>query len=78
MGRVELRHIPASRLPKDLRGDFLPSDLVDVVVNAASGPKPLSREELIAVLNRPRDPSELTTSEEAVARIRALRDEWDD
>ena len=78
MGRVELRHYPASKLPAELRGDFSPSDLVDVVVRASETRPPVSREALRATLYRNVKPGTDVGPEEAVRRIRELRDEWDD
>ncbi len=78
MGRVELRHYPASKLPAELRGDFSPTDLVDVVVRASEAAQPLSRDALRAMLYRRVEPGTGVGPEEAVRRIRELRDEWDD
>ena len=77
MGRVELRHYPASKLPAELRGGFVDGEYVNVTVEA-DAIKPPSREELLRVLNRHVPAGQGVSIEEAVSRIRELRDEWDD
>ncbi len=78
MGRVELRHYPASKLPAELRGAFVEGEFVNVTVEADAG-KPLSRAEALnKMLHRPVPPGKGVSIEEAVSRIRELRDEWDD
>jgi hypothetical protein len=77
MGRVELRHYPASKLPAELRGAFVEGDFVNVAVEA-DAEKPASREEVLKVLRRHVPDGQGVSIEEAVRRIRELRDEWDD
>ncbi len=78
MGRVELRHYPASKLPPELRGAFVEGEFVNVTVEV-DAEKPLSREEALKrMLHRPVPTGTGVSIEEAVARIRELRDEWDD
>jgi hypothetical protein len=77
MGRVELRHYPASKLPAELRGAFVEGDFVNVTVEADPN-KPASREDVLKVLRRHVPDGEGVSIEEAVRRIRELRDEWDD
>jgi hypothetical protein len=77
MGRVELRHYPASKLPAELRGAFVEGDFVNVTVETDVN-KPASREEVLKVLRRHVPDGQGVSIEEAVRRIRELRDEWDD
>jgi hypothetical protein len=77
MGRIELKHFPASKLPDELRGAFVEGDFVNITVEV-DATKPMSREDLLKML-RPDIPREKEVSlEESVKRIRELRDEWDD
>jgi hypothetical protein len=77
MGRVELRYYPASKLPAELRGAFVEGDFVNVTVEADAA-RPASREEVLRVLRRHVPAGQGVSIEEAVRRIRELRDEWDD
>jgi hypothetical protein len=78
MGRVELRHYPASKLPTELRGTFAEGDFVNVTVETDAD-KPLSREEVLKkMLHHPVPAGKGVSIEEAVRRIRELRDEWED
>ena len=78
MGIVKKRHYAASKLPKDLRDGIPDGALVSVTV-AEERRKPFSIEELKAQIERAKsDHHEETTIEQAVERIRSLRDEWDD
>ena len=77
MNKIVLEHYPASRLPADLRGKFAPGASVTVTVEEEVR-KPLSREALLELMRKAQANAPGTTLEEAVARIRALRDEWDD
>lgn len=79
MGRVETIHYPASKVPSDLRSGISPSATVSVVVEV-EGAQSVVRSarqwrDLLAKASASATP---TTTDEAVARIRALRDEWDD
>lgn len=75
MNKVTREHYPASRLPSDLREGIDPGSTVTVTVVTEESAKrrPLTLEQV-----RQRIPGEGITTEEAVARVRALRDEWDD
>ncbi len=77
MGRVELKHYPASKLPDELRGAFLEGDFVNITVEADAS-KPMSREDLLKMLKRHVPRENGVPIEDAVKRIRELRDEWDD
>jgi hypothetical protein len=79
MGRVELKHYPASKLPVDLRGEFGVNASVNIVIEEDKPHvKPLIGEELKQMINSAQQNTKGITTEEAVARIRVLRDEWDD
>jgi hypothetical protein len=77
MGKIVLEHYPASKLPNDLRGSIAASASVTVTVEEEPARKPLSLEELIALTKQAQARARGTTIEEAVDRIRKLRDEWD-
>jgi hypothetical protein len=76
MGRVELKHYPASKLPADLRGAFVEGDFVNVTVESDAG-RPVSRADVLKVLRRHVPNGQEVSIEEAVGRVRELRDEWD-
>lgn len=77
MNKTIHEHYPASKLPDELREGIDPSRHVTVtVVEEAQRP---SREKLVQLLEEARQRSvEDVSTEEAVRRIRDLRDEWDD
>lgn len=77
MGRVELKHYPASKLPDELRGAFVEGDFVNITVEAEAS-RPMSREDLLKMLKRDIPLGKGVPIEEAVKRIRELREEWDD
>lgn len=89
MNRIVKEHYPVEKLPDDLR-DGLPEgqtvtvtieneakptldELHEMVMGILANPQPMTLAELRQMVG-PRN----VTAEEAVARIRALRDEWDD
>jgi len=75
------RHIvddyPAERLPPELRGDIDPSHRARVIVEDWGGEPgaPERARGLYRLFGVAADKN--TSVEEAVARVRALRDEWD-
>lgn len=78
MNKVIHEHYPASRLPDELREGIDPSGHVTVTV-VEEEPRP-SREKLLQLLDQARQRSGSVgdvSTEEAVRRIRDLRDEWD-
>jgi hypothetical protein len=77
MNKIVLEHYPASKLPEELREGIAPDSSVKVTVEEETK-KPLSREELLELMREARAHAPGTTIEEAVARIRTLRDEWDE
>ncbi|MGE0501215.1 MAG: hypothetical protein AB7O76_09735 [Rhizobiaceae bacterium] len=77
MNRIVLEHYPASRLPEELREGIEAGASVRVTVEEESRRPPLSREELLASLRNARKHATGVTLDEAVARVRELRDEWD-
>ena len=77
MNKIVLEHYPASKLPEELRKGFSTDAAVRITVEEEPR-KPLSREQLLDLIRQAQANAPGTTMEEAVARIRALRDEWDD
>lgn len=77
MNKIVLEHYPASKLPEELRGEIAPGASVKITVEEESGRRPMTREELHKSLLDARAKAPGVTLEEAVARIRELRDEWD-
>ena len=75
MERVVLDHYPASKLPDDLRGGILPSASVKITVEEIQAAP--DRERLLSLLRKSRGAIPTVTLEEAVRRVRELRDEWD-
>ncbi len=89
MNKIVREHYPVEKLPEDLRAGLsagqsvtitveeevalIPDDTFDeLVAEILRNPKPMTLSEARALVG-PRNVS----GEEAVARIRALRDEWD-
>lgn len=81
MNRIVKEHYPASKLPVDLREGIDPSGHVTVTVVAEDAPPEhvMTLEEILDQVRRLREEGQIepVTTDEAVARIRALRDEWD-
>ncbi len=79
MNKIIHQHVPASELPERLRNGIDASALVTVTVQEEAGRRePLAREQLRQLIEQAQKDATGVTTEEAVARIRALRDEWDD
>ena len=76
MNKIVREHYPASELPEELRGQIAKDASVTVTVEEEAR-KPLGRDQLLELMRRARADAPGTTMEEAVARIRALRDEWE-
>ena len=78
MNKIVREHYPASRLPAELRQGIPESAQVQVTVVQEERPK--TREELLAMLDAVRASikGEGVPADEPAARIRALRDEWDE
>ena len=79
MNKIIHEHYPAAKLPEDLREGIDPTGHVTVTV-VAEDHRP-SREMLAQLLEQARVRARRVgdvSSEEAVRRIRDLRDEWDD
>ena len=76
MNKIVRQHVSASEVPERLREGIDPSSLVTVVVEEE--PHQLTREELKALTQQARQSAKGITTEEAVARVRELRDEWND
>ena len=85
MNKIVRDHYPVANLPEDLREGFGANDTVRVVIEmedeegvSDSIRKPMTGKEAVEAIRRYKAlgrPS--ITPEEAVARIRELRDEWD-
>lgn len=91
MNKITREHYPVSKLPEDLRKDFAGFETVRLETEERT---PLTGTEALAALEEkyrerwakvaaegPIDYGRhrgRTTVEEAVARVRKLRDEWDD
>lgn len=75
IGKIVVEHYPVEKLPEDLRRGLEAGQVVRVTVEAeaASDPAPRPLHEL-----RGSAKGLFKTPEDAVAFIRALRDEWDD
>lgn len=78
MNRIVKEHYPASKLPVELREGIDPQGHVTVTIIEEEDRKTPTRERLKQLLDDARANAEGISTEEAVARIRELRDEWDD
>jgi hypothetical protein len=71
--KVVTEDVAVSDLPEKVRGDFKPDDLVSVTLEQPAAPVPrhdaLKYAGIGAYMN--------TSIEEAVARVREWRDDWD-
>ncbi|MDX8440309.1 hypothetical protein [Mesorhizobium australafricanum] len=77
MNKVILEHYPASKLPDELREGIALSASVTVTVEEEAK-RPLARKQLLELMRNAQANAPGTSLEEAVARVRALRDEWED
>ncbi|TPN36633.1 hypothetical protein FKO01_08690 [Mesorhizobium sp. B2-3-3] len=77
MNKVILEHYPASKLPDELRSGIALGASVTVTVEEEAK-RPLGREQLLELMQNAQASAPGTSLEEAVARVRALRDEWED
>jgi hypothetical protein len=77
MNKIVLEHYPASKLPDELRGSIARSASVRIVIEESER-QSMTLEEFRASMAEARKRTTGVTMEEAVARIRELRDEWDD
>ncbi len=81
MNKIVREHYPASKLPEDLRQGMSPAVTVRIVMEVddpvAEGLTFKELKRRVAELQS-RPDFKPVTSDEAVARIRALRDEWDE
>lgn len=75
MNKVIRKHYPASKLPKDLRGNIPSSAYVEVVVEEEPAERPSMETLRSLVADLPRS---AVSEADAVARIRELRNEWDE
>lgn len=88
MNKIVREHYPASRLPKELREGLDDHVRVTVIVEEQAKAdtqfemkdrKPLTALEAVEAIKRFKEQGRPSIDpDEAVARIRALRDEWDD
>lgn len=77
MNKIVRNHYPAAKLPEELRGSIAEGSSVKVTIEEEQERHP-SRDELKRQLEAARGSLERKVSvDEAVARIRELRDEWD-
>lgn len=77
MNKVVLEHYPASKLPDELREGIALGASVKVTVEEEAN-QPLGRKQLLELMRNAQANAPGTSLEEAVARVRALRDEWED
>jgi hypothetical protein len=78
MNRIVKEHYPVSALPEDLRATIPDATHVTLTIEEERPCK--SVDQMLAELDeyRAANPHRLISMEEAVTRIRTLRDEWDD
>jgi hypothetical protein len=84
MNKIVRQHYPVEKLPEDLRllVGGAESVTVELTEEAASSLQPLTREQAVAMMRQSQQEHAARgasiTTEEAVRRVRELRDEWDD
>ena len=77
MNKIVRERYPVNRLPQELQDEVGEAEYVRLVIDIDPPPPP-TRERLTRLLEEARKNAVGITTEEAVARVRALRDEWDD
>ena len=77
MNKIVHEHIPATALPESLREGIDANALVTVTVQQETPRRQRTLDDLRQLAEKARQHAKGVTTEEAVARIRALRDEWD-
>ncbi len=75
---IRHEHVSAALLPESLRGDIAPDATVTVTVAEEARAADLADPVAALVAYRRSIEGPGVTIEEAVERVRALRDEWDD
>lgn len=83
MNKIVVKDYPVSNLPEELRVGLEGLGSVTLTIEEARSfsPKPIMARDLVAQLRAEKaekGPEGGVSSEQAVARIRALRDEWED
>ena len=76
MNKIVLEHYPASKLPEELRTGIDRRASVKVTIEVEKR-STLDRDALLSLMERVRAKEYNTTLDEAVSRVRSLRDEWD-
>lgn len=88
MNKIVRQHYPVDKLPEDLRGGLPPGQTVTITVEEEGAVGPTDFDEKVAEILRNPKPMTLqeiralvgprnVSPEDAVARIRTLRDEWE-
>jgi hypothetical protein len=72
MNRIIREHYPAEKLPRELREGLAPNARVTITIETETEPDSVMTLEEMFALRR----DVFASPEEAVAHIRALRDEW--
>ena len=75
MNKIVRRHYPAEKLPQELREGIPDGALVEIIVTQEERQQK-SKAELLEMARK--IPKGLSDPQEAVRRIRELRNEWDD
>lgn len=75
MNKIVLEHYPASKLPQELRGSIALGASVKITVEEETLRRTMTREDLLKSFRDARASAKGVTLEEAVARIRELRDQ---
>lgn len=84
MNKIVREHYPVEKLPEDLRAlvGTAESVTVELIEETPTSLRPLTRDEAVAMMRQSQREHAARgtsiTTEEAVRRVRELRDEWDD
>lgn len=77
MNKIIRERYPVSKLPADLQEEVGEAKYVHLVIDVKE-PAPPSRGKLMELMSQARKSAPGITTEDAVARVRALRDEWNE
>jgi len=77
MNKIVVDHYPSSKLPPELRAGLNVNASVRITIEEETT-RPIEPRKLLDLMRRAQGNAKGTSLSDAVARIRSLRDEWED